>query len=144
MILSRKDLKRIVSETRENWIRNCKSLIEKIQGPVVLFWFSRREPDYRERTFHVSALLGGFPHLVNREMLEGIKNEADDYVHCVTDRGSPQRLISRFTGKPTPVDPGRSRKDLAGPPWTHNFYYPAPEMHEEAAALLVPVCGKYV
>jgi hypothetical protein len=102
-----------------------------------------REPEYRERYIHVSTLLGGFPHLVNREMLEMIKNEANDYVHCVTDRGIPQRLISRFTGKPTQVDPGRLRKDLGGPHWTHNFYYPSPEMHEEAAALLAPVCEKH-
>lgn len=144
MIFGRKDLKRIIAETRENWIRNYQSLIEKIEGPVVLFWFAKRKPDYRERYFHVSALLGGFPHLVNREMLLAIKDEADDYVRCVTDRGIPQHLISRFTGIPAKVDPGRPRKDLKGPLWTHNIYYPSPEMHEEAAALLAPVCKKYV
>ncbi len=144
MIFGRKDLKRIIDETRETWVRNYKSLIAKIEVPVVLFWFAKREPDYRERYIHVSTLLGGFPHLVNREMLEKIKNEADEYVQCVTDRGTPQRLISRFTGKPTKVDPGHPRKDLKGRHWTHNFYYPSPEMHEKAAELLAPVCKKYV
>lgn len=144
MIFGRKDLKRIVAETRENWIRNYRSLIDKIETPVVLFWFAMREPDYRERNIHVRTLLGGFPHLVNREMLEAIRNEADDYVHCVTDRGIPQRLISRFTGKPTKVDPGRPRKDLKGRLWTHNFYYPSPAMHEEALRVLIPACKKYV
>ena len=143
MIFGRKDLKRIIAETRENWIRNYISLIDKIEAPVVLIWLAMREPDYKERYFHVRPLMGGFPHLVNREMLAAIKNEADDYVHCVTDRGIPQRLINRFTGKPTKVDPGRPRKDLKGPHWTHNFYYPSPEMHEEAAELLAPVCKRY-
>ncbi len=144
MIFGRKGLKRIISETRENWIRNNRSLIEKIDVPVVLFWFAKREPDYRERYIHVSTLLGGFPHLVNREMLAAVQNEADDYVHCVTDRGIPQRLISRLTGKPAKVDPGRSRNDLGGWPWTHNVYYPSPEMHEDAAEALAPVCEKYL
>ena len=143
MIFGRKDLKRIIAETRENWIRNYISLIDKIEAPVVLIWLAMREPDYKERYFHVRPLMGGFPHLVNREMVAAIKNAADDYVHCVTDRGIPQRLISRFTGKPTKVDPGRPRKDLKGPHWTHNFYYPSPEMHEEAAEILAPVCKKY-
>jgi hypothetical protein len=103
-----------------------------------------REPEYKERYIHVSTLLGGFPHLVNREMLEAIKKDAEDYVHCVTDRGIPQLLKSRFTGKPTKVDPGRLRKDMKGRQWAHNFYYPSPEMHKEAAKSLAPVCKKYV
>jgi hypothetical protein len=144
MIFGRKELKQIIAETRETWVQNYKSLIAKIDTPVVLFWFAKREPDYRERYVHVSTLLGGFPHLVSREMLETIKNEADDYAQCVTERGMPQRLMSRFTGKPAKVDPGRPRKDLRGRHWTHNFYYPSPEMHEEAAEILAPVCKKYV
>ena len=144
MFFGRKDLRRIITETRNNWIRNYLSLFEKIESPVVLFWFAMREPDYRERYIHVRTLLGGFPHLVNREMLESIKNDADAYVHCVTNRGIPQRLISRFTNKPAKVDPGQPRKDLKGRLWTHNFYYPSPEMHEEAAELLIPVCEKFV
>jgi hypothetical protein len=144
MIFGRKSLKRIIAETRGNWVDNYRLLIRRIEAPVVLFWFAMREPDYRESYIHVSTLLGGFPHLVNREMLEAVKKEADEYVHCVTDRGMPQRLISRFTGKPAKVDPGRSRKDLKGRLWTHNSYYPSPEMHEEAAALLIPACRKYV
>jgi hypothetical protein len=142
MILGRKELKRIVAETRETWIQNYRTLLEKVEAPVVLFWFAMRKPDYRERYIHVSTLLGGFPHLVNREMLEAIKTGADDYVHCVTDRGMPQRLISRFTGKAAKVDPGRLRKDMKGRPWTLNSYYPSPEMHEDAAALLIPSCRR--
>ena len=144
MIFGRKGLKRIIAETRGTWVENYRSLIRKIEAPVVLFWFAMREPDYRERYIHVSTLLGGFPHLVNREMLEAVKKEADEYVHYVTDRGMPQRLISRFTGKPSKVDPGHPRKDLKGRLWTHNSYYPSPEMHEDAAALLIPECQKYV
>jgi hypothetical protein len=144
IILGRKDLKRIISETRDNWVQNYRSLFEKIDVPVVLLWFAMREPDFRERYLHVSTLLGKFPHLVNREMMEAIKDGADAYVHCVTDRGNPQRLISRFTGKPVKVDPGRPRKDLKGRHWSHNFYYPSPEMHGDAAGLLIPVCKKFV
>lgn len=144
MIFGRKDLKRIIAETRENWIMNYRSLMEKIEVPIILFWFSTRHPDYREHYLHVRTLFGRFPHLVNGMMLKAIKNEVDDYVQCVTDHGVPQLLISRFRNKPTKVDPGRSRKDMRGSLWTHNFYYPSPEMHGEASELLASICEKYI
>lgn len=66
------------------------------------------------------------------------------YQECVSDHGSPELLISRFTGKPAKVEPGHPRKDLKCPFWTHNFYYPSTEMHKKAAEQLAPVCKKYI
>jgi len=126
--------KKAVAETRRNWVNDYKNLLEKIKVPVILFWFSVREPDYIERyTTGVYSLFGKFPHLVNQSMINEIKKYSEDYVECVSKKGLPQPLISRFTGKPVVVSGNKK-----------NYYYPSPEMHMEAADLLEAVCRKYL
>jgi hypothetical protein len=67
-------------------------------------------------------------------MVETVRSHCDGYAACVSVRGRPQQLRSRFTGKPTRVlVPGER-------PTTGNSYYPSPEMHQDAAALLRPIC----
>jgi hypothetical protein len=100
----------------------------------LLLWLSAREPGYTEKYNSVEGLFGDFPHLVDEEMVETVASHCDAYAECVSVRGRPQQLTSRFTGKPTRVVvPG-------GRPLTENSYYPSPEMHEDAAALLSPIC----
>ena len=130
----------LVKETRSGWVESNRNLLAKIKRPVVLFWFSKRSPDYRYSSKTVSKLFGEFPQLVNRQMIDAVRDGLAGYVECVTERGSPQPLFSRFTGEPTTVDPVNDRPDLGGQSaWTHNRYYPSPEMHEDAADALVPV-----
>ena len=78
-------------------------------------------------------------------MVKLIKLHSDYYVECVSRRGSPQRLVSRFTGQPVVInledDP--DRKDFKQV-WSHNVYYPSPEMQIDAALALKSVCGKIV
>jgi hypothetical protein len=133
-------VRRIVAETRQAWIESYRTLLARIRVPAVLLWFSRRPPDYVEGLQSVSALFGEFPQLVNKDMLAEVRKLCGHYVECVTHRGSPQPLFSRFTGEPVSVDPARDRPDFTGGVWTHNAYYPSPEMHEDAAAALLPVC----
>jgi hypothetical protein len=64
------------------------------------------------------------------------------YAECVSLRGSPQPLVSRFTGRPVTVNPADDRLDLAVKPWAENRYYPSPEMHEDAARTLQAVCAE--
>lgn len=127
-------VKSIVRETRETWIAGYKQLLSLIQVPTVLFWLSVREPGYTEKYDSVDELFGDFPHLVNQEMVETVKSDCDAYVECVSVRGRPHQLRSRFTGKPTRV------VVPWGPDMTENTYYPTPEMHQDAGALLSPVC----
>src|SRR5437773_8852640 len=49
---------------------------------------------------------------------------------CVSSRGIPQPLISRFTGTPTTIE---GRRDLNARWDGSNAYYPSPEMHLDAA-----------
>ncbi len=126
----------VVSETRQLWIENHENWLKRIEVPKVLLWFSQRQPEYEEGYLSVSQLFAAFPQLINQQCIEAIKPEFDEYVECVTSRGFPHKLISRFTGKPTTVDPSNDRADLGGETWTHDNYYPSPEMHEDAAQAL--------
>ena len=140
---ARKAMK-LVAETRKNWIHNYQSLLNQITVPKILFWFSKRQPDYQEKYKSLGALFNEFPQLVNSMMVEQIKVFSDDYVECVSRRGTPQPLFSRFTSEPTTIDPALDRKDLGGKIWTHNPYYPSPEMHVDAAKELAPICSRYL
>lgn len=138
-------LRRVVRETRHGWVESYARFLSRVEVPVVLFWFSKRTPAYAEQFSDPSVLFGEFPHLVNDDMVARLRPRCEAYVECVTQRGSPQPLRSRFTGAPVTVDPALDRADLGGhAPWTHNEYYPSPEMHEDAAAALLPACQRWL
>jgi hypothetical protein len=138
-------LKRVVEETRAAWIDSYRALFAQITVPKLLFWFSTRDPEHVDDYRSIPAVFGEFPQLVNREMVAEVRRLCDDYVECVTERGSPQPLISRFTGRPIAVDPSLDRPDFYQPGgWTHNRYYPSPEMHTDAADALFPKCRRWV
>jgi hypothetical protein len=131
-------IKRIVAETRQNWISSFKCLLQAVKVPKVLFWFSTRRPYYKEEYLSLPKLFGEFPQLVNSIMVQQLKSYSDAYVECVSSRGLPHILTSRVTGHPTTV------KDAWGEPWTKNWYYPSPEMHIDAADALERVCQEYL
>lgn len=131
-------VKKIIAETRQNWINNYKELLEKIQVPKILFWFSVRKPRYVEKYQDIDTLFGEFPQLVNSHMIDLLRNYCDEYVECISRRGLPHVLINRFTGKPITVE------DPWGGVWSKNWYYPSPEMHMDAAKALEKVCKRYL
>lgn len=130
----------LVRETRRHWIEHYRLLAERIEVPTVLLWFSKRTPRYPASYKNLRALFAEFPQLVDDAMIDAIRGSFDRYAECVTSRGSPQPLYSRFTGQPVAVDPSNDRPDLGGTLLTHNDYYPSPEMQEDAAAALLPIC----
>jgi hypothetical protein len=132
-------VRQIIAETRENWVADYRQLMESIRARKLLFWFSKRGPDYTEQLADVHALFGEFPQLVNKPMVDRIKDCADDYVECVSKRGSPQPLINRFTGEPAAIV---GRADLGARRQESNAYYPSPEMHLDAAGALEPACRR--
>jgi hypothetical protein len=131
------DVKRIVAETRQNWINSYANLLTKIQVPKVLFWFSTRNPRYIERYKNAYTLFGDFPQLVNLSMVNQIKRYGDRYVKYVSQKGMPQVLIDRSTGQPTTVE-----DEWGGGVWHNNWYYPSPEMHLGAANALERICRR--
>ena len=136
-------LRRIVQETRTAWIDSYRRLLSRVEVPVVLFWFSKRQPEYSESYNDVYSLFGEFPHLVNLNMVTKVRQLCNFYVEAITSRGSPQPLVSRFTGQAATVDPALDRPDLKeAKPWQVNAYYPSPEMHLDAATALLASCQR--
>lgn len=129
--------RKIVEETRRNYVGTYRNLLNKITVPAILLWFSVREPHYIDDFSSVKSLFNSFPQMVNQAMLHEIATECDDIVNCTTNRGIPQKLISRFNGKRTSIIDAPGNK-----PKTHNYYYPTPEMHEDAAKSLEHVVAK--
>jgi hypothetical protein len=133
-------VKKVIEETRANCVQSHKMLLSQIHVPTVVLYLSKRRPSYREHYLNVQLLMREFPQLVNAQMIDEIRRDAVAYVECVSRRGLPQRLVDRRTGEPTSVDLADDRPDFVGK-WTANRYYPSPEMHEDAARLLKPVCS---
>lgn len=141
-------VRRLVRESRANWLEEFRTLLEAITVPKILFWFSERRAAYTPRYHRHNPLLGKFPHLVDDKMIAALRPRADAYVECVSRRGLPQPLVSRFTGRPTTVDLRHDEKPVTGADgataalysgvWRNNMYYPSPEMHEDGASLLLP------
>jgi hypothetical protein len=127
-------VRRIVDETRSNFLRYYRELLTRIEVPTVLFWFAERPPDYSLGYSDVNELFGSFPQLVDASVIEKLTPHADAYVECVTSRGLPQPLFDRFTRERTTMLP--VLPELGGKEQTHNYYYPSPEMHQDAAAAL--------
>jgi hypothetical protein len=134
---SRAVVARIVEETRTNWLASYRSVLAKLASPTVLFWFSTRKPDHRNANDGLRGLFGDYPQLVNGAMLKALRAECDYFASCVSRRGLPQRLVDRVSGEPVTIsDPWTSA------PWDKNWYYPSPEMHEDAAQILERSCRK--
>ncbi|MBI5853553.1 MAG: hypothetical protein HZB39_21295 [Planctomycetes bacterium] len=137
----RRDLRRLVEETQADWVASFRALLDATRAPKLVLWFGKRAPRHRPRFHSVPALFGEFPQLVDERMLDAITARADGLVTCVTSRGSPQPLRDKKTGAPVvvrPVDAGSGEDPRVV--WTHNAYYPSPEMHEDAAEALVAPC----
>ncbi|MEM8629760.1 MAG: DUF6473 family protein [Pseudomonadota bacterium] len=145
-----KDVREVLSETRRNWVESYLELFSKLHVPIILLWFSKRSPGLNrsgkvawwwQRYDNVHAMFGKFPQLINGQLMRQVSGKADHYVECISSRGSPQPLVDRFTGKLTTIDTSDDRPDFKDV-WTHNAYYPSPEMHEDAARCLEPICRK--
>jgi hypothetical protein len=137
-------VQKIVTETRQNWVTNYIKLLQEIKVPKILFWFSTRASYYRENYQGVQELFGAFPQLVNSSMIKQIRKYSDNYVECISTRGRPQLMISRYTGKPAPIDMLREDLRRLYGIQSYNKYYPSPEMQVDAAQVLEKVCKKYL
>lgn len=126
----------VIGEVRANWTKEMLQLMSLIKVPKILLWFSERSPDALPESFTTyREAAGKFPHFITRQMIDDIRDYADDYVEVVSSRGMPNQLTNRFTGEPARVLLGDRAK-----PSSEDRYYPSPEMHEDAyAALKDPV-----
>lgn len=137
-------VKEVVEETRRNYVRDMIKLLQDIQPPKILFWFSVRKPKYKEQyALPISNFMGAFPQFVNGAIVKEIRKYSNAYVECVSSRGLPQRLFDK-KGNPTTLTINDKLLNPQGISWTHNKYYPSSQMHMEAANALVPFCRRYL
>lgn len=117
-------------ELKSAWVARTRTLLESIEVPTVLLWFSERAPEDETKHRGGRAMLK-YPHFVDREMIDQVSHFADGYVECTSSAGMPQPLL---------IDGAPVLKSPKGDHVTENRYYPSPEMHEAAAkALAAPV-----
>ena len=122
----------VEQELKSAWVARTRTLLESIEAPTILFWFSERSPDDATRHREGKAMLK-YPHFVDRDMIEQVAHFADGYVECATNVGLPQSLL---------IDGGPVLRTPKGDPVKENRYYPSPEMHAEAARRLAPEIRK--
>lgn len=134
-------VRKIVQETRYSWLRNTTTLLERIQPKTCLLWFSERKPEYKTSFNSVQSLFSKFPQLVDESLMDAVKVIPSDYVECVSSIGLPQKLVKQNSQIAAQVSYGYGDKVKTS---EYNKYYPSPEMHVEAAKLLLPICEKLV
>ena len=127
----------IVEETRRNWIESYRALAAEIHVPKILLWISTRRPGYELSTSSVHGIFGGFPQMVNEDMLATISPWFDRVAEVTSKEGMPAPLWSRFTGLPIRVKRGAATV-------ASNKYYPSPQMHMRAAQALEPLLREYL
>jgi hypothetical protein len=128
-------LQRVVAETRDDYVRQMQALGEALRGvPTVLLWISRRQPAYEPDWRSSFGIQRHFPQLIDDLVLDRIRPAFGAFVACVSECGIPQPLWS--------ATEALDGADLGADGLLRNSYYPSPEMHDEAARLLVPVCRR--
>lgn len=135
--------RQFVRESRHNWIADYNALLKAITVPKILFWYSKRSPGYRLNYTSRQGVFNQYPHLVNARMLDELSSQAETVVRCVSSRGSPHPLISRFSGLRTSVDLSTDKPLYEGTV-DSDTYYPSPEMHADAADALEASCAPFV
>lgn len=126
-----------VEETQHSWVQAYRQLLTKIRVPVILFNFSARpkNEDVPRDADNLLTLFGQFPQLVDGSSIDRVASACAGYVECASTRDQGHRLRSRFSGEPVNIDNAILDPRVPGQ-WTNNWYYPSPEMHEDAATAL--------
>ena len=130
-------LENLAAEVRRSYVTEYLRFLEKIRVPVILFYFSQREPKYsfNREMKSIYSLWSNFPQLVDDTTVEKILKESNAvYAKCVSARGIPYTLKDS-TGKEKPLwHPLKKEFQL------YHRLYPSPEMHEDGADVLEPLC----
>lgn len=94
----------MIGAVRQAWVARMKTLIDRIDVPVVLLWLADKAPvaTGAEAT-DVPAAAAGSPGLVNRQMIEQIRPLAVQVIECVC----PVTADSTVAGRPLAAPGGR-------------------------------------
>ena len=142
--LDKNQMKEMIEEHRQCWVNRMIQLAKLLTVPKILFYFSRRKPEYESDYSSMEGIfgedVGGFPQLVNQGMLNSVKPHFTMYLECVSDRGYPSIIRNVKTGVPVPIySKNRSYENAI-----INYFYPSPEMHEDAGTALTNLLDNYL
>jgi len=137
---TKKEVINLIEETRKNYVNEYKEFISKINVPIILLWFSVRDLNYEMNfNYGINEVIGSYPHLVNKSMVDKISNKCQAFVEVNDDTGLPQDLFHISTLEKLDRVPGDPRSIS-----TQNEYYPSPEMHMMCAYQLAPVIREII
>jgi hypothetical protein len=136
------ELAELRAENRENYVTEMQALLERIERPKILLYWSKRAVRYNEGLDNLADYWGDFPHFVNRDVVETLIPLADHYAEVVTERGIPQPLFDKTTGAPIMMWPEDRFPHVHQR--EHNHYYPSPQMNEDAATVLMPAVRQLI
>lgn len=136
-----KFVKRLIKESKEDFINQYIQLKKAITVPKIHLWHSVRKPEDIENLdnacieknedffrFLCSNQVNQFPHLIDRQSLtKMVGNET--LVEYVSSKGFPQFFYDDNKNKVTLMT-------RTGVSWPYNNYYPTQEQHGEVAELL--------
>jgi Domain of unknown function (DUF6473) len=134
----RSNLDRYIVESQASWIDQYEQLLGQIHVPVIFFYFSVKQTgtDPSMDAEDANTLLGPFPQLVRETSIDAVAKRCDHLIECTSTRNHGHFLTSRFSGEPVEVDNSVLDPRMTVR-WKRNWYYPSPEMHEDAAASLL-------
>jgi hypothetical protein len=129
--------------SRKRYVNELDTIVKRFGKKVIFLWISQRELNYKFIGRKFKEFSGWFPHFVDQDTVSHVVNNARntlgqenvEYVELTSTTGLPQTLFNRWTGAP--------EKIISDGPMGHmNFYYPSPEMHDEAAQRILPILQK--
>lgn len=123
-----------VEQCRRSWVTAYHRILDRLDVPVILFWFSPRslESDLDLDADLGIQAIGGFPQLVDGALLEEIVDRCDGFVACHSERDFDFRYVDRHTGEPTSIDWGLLGDGPSGMEEKRNHYYPSQAMNDDA------------
>ncbi len=115
----------IREELQTLWVSRMKMLFERINGPVILLWFSSRKPDEADCSLNVSD----DPVFVTRDMIEAVR----PMVTSIAEVTASNAALSQGTN-------GMVFADFEAPAASELL---GPAAHQEVAEILNPLISGY-
>lgn len=131
------NLRALVREARDAWVRSMQSIAECATGRTLLLWFSERKPQYDFRSDSLFGIFSKFPQLIDQETVYAAKEHYGEYVEIVTQWEGGESTQSTFSKVILPVIFGGGRLEEQQLQ-TINTYYPTQRMHDKVANALYP------
>lgn len=145
-----KNTRQIIRESLNTYVEDMKEMFDKINVPIILFWFSKRKPGSLFLSKHKSnhnKFYGDFPQLIDKDTLDKVRKHTDAYGQVCSTAGLPNKFMKN--GKVVKLTYSFRKKydrgdRLANKAKTSNSYYPSPKMHKLAAKELTPICEGFL